>query len=72
MDEYHKRDSLPNKFIHNKLPIYDRMADWGTQDPRQGLGFFCLVGSHGFDMVGHFGPHHEVGQAVGLRGRSAH
>ena len=45
MDEYPDRDSLPNKFFHNKLPICGRIAGWGTRDPRPDLGFFCLVGS---------------------------
>ena len=45
MYEYLVRDSLPNKFIHNKLLICGRMAGWGTRDLRQGLGFFRLVDS---------------------------
>ena len=39
MDEYPACDSLPNKFIHNKLPICSRMASWGTRDLILGLGF---------------------------------
>ena len=39
------RDSFPNKFIHNKLPICGRMAGRGIRDSRRGLGFSGLVGS---------------------------
>ena len=31
--------------IHNKLSICDRMAGWGTRDPRRGLKLSHLVSS---------------------------
>ena len=31
--------------IHNELPKYGRMADWGTRDPRRGLKLSSLVSS---------------------------
>ena len=49
------------------------MADWGVSGPQTGSrtapssGFPC-----DFNIVGRLGPHHEVGQAVGLRGRRAY
>ena len=43
MDKYPTRNFLLNIFIHNKLPIWSRMADWGTRDFRRGLGLYHLV-----------------------------
>ena len=58
MNKYHTSDFLPDIVIHNTLFICDKMASWGTQDPRRVLGLYRLVGSHVFlikwAILGHF------------------
>ena len=58
MDKYHVHNFLINIFIHNKLLICSRMADWGTRDPRLGSGLYHLGGSHivliRLAVLGHF------------------
>ena len=67
------RNFLLNIFIHNKFPICGRMAGWGTRDPKQSLGLYCLVSSsHGFNTVGRLRPFHDVGHAMGPYGRWAY
>ena len=45
MDKYPADDFISNIVIHNTLSICDRMAGWGTWDPRCVLGLHRLVGS---------------------------
>ena len=44
MDKYPASDFLPNIVIHNTLSICDKMAGWGTWDPRRVLGLYRQVG----------------------------
>ena len=60
-------------FSHIKFPVCGEMAGWGDSGSQTGSrtapsgGFLC-----GFNIVGHLGPIHEAGQAMGLRGRRAY